>query len=149
MDYVFTHSILGLISCILFFTICNYGLEIINWILLGFIPGYILLTLIFSKKEDTHENTYESSFEDTYENTCEDTCKIPKDTCKIPKDTCKIPTDTCKIPGDTCKIPGDTCKIPGDTYKDSIGFSKNMNKILSCPAKPISLGTECGISRFT
>ena len=130
MDYVFTHSILGFIICILFFTMCNYGLEMVNWILLGFIPGYILLNWIFSKKEDNHQHTYESS--------CEDSCKIPRDTCKIPRDTCKIPRDICKIPRDTCK----------DSIESKNPYN-NINKSLSCPAKPITLGTKCGVSRFT
>jgi len=149
MDYVFIHSILGLIICILFFTMCNYGLEMVNWILLGFIPGYILLSWLFSKR-------------DSYEEDQCDSCKAPLDSCKAPLDSCKAPSDSCKAPLDSCKAPSDSCKAPLDSYKHherpsnsckssssykSSGSYKNTE--LSCPAKPISLGTECGISRFT
>ena len=125
MNYVFIHSILGFIICILFFTMCNYGLEMVNWILLGFIPGYILLNWIFSKKE---EHTFESS--------CEDSCNIPMDSCKIPRDSYKIQRDICKA----LKDKEDKCK----EYSYN-----NINKSLTCPAKPITLGTKCGVSRFT
>jgi len=121
MDYVFIHSILGLIICILFFTMCNYGLEMVNWILLGFIPGYILLSWLFSKR-------------DSYE---EDQCE----SCKAPSDSCKAPLDSYKHH----ERPSNSCKS-SSSYKSS-GSYKNTE--LSCPAKPISLGTECGISRFT
>jgi len=98
---------------------CKYGLEMVNWVLLGFIPGYILLSLIFNKKE---EHIYESS--------CEDSCKISRDTCKDLKDL-QDKRDNCK-----------------DSMASKNSYN-NINKSLSCPAKPISLGTECGISRFT
>jgi len=42
------HLFLGGIISILFFTMCNYGLEIVNWIFIGIIPTYILITWLAS-----------------------------------------------------------------------------------------------------
>jgi|UniRef100_A0A6C0DKS0 hypothetical protein len=53
-NYITEHAILGGIVSILFFTMCNYGYEIINWIILASIPLFIFLKWVFSSKtEDT------------------------------------------------------------------------------------------------
>jgi len=95
-SYILIHSVLGTILSFLFFVLCNYGFETINWIAIGFIPGYILFTWLFSEKEEA----------------C-DTCEEPK---PLPK-----------------------------PIKPLVISEKQLN----CPANPIQLETECGISRFT
>jgi hypothetical protein len=117
-NYIFIHSILGSIISILFFTMCNYGLEMINWIVIGVIPIYILFTWIFKKKIEYIEDISEK---DLYDQEC---CEI----------------DSCKAPDEP-----KSCKQPSSYKKPS----KYKNESLSCPVKPMRLGTQCGISRFT
>jgi len=93
IGYVIEHSVLGGIACILFSIMCNYGLEIINWVFLLLIPAYLLLSWWF----------------------------IPEDECEIPETNC------------------DCSEVKSEP--------KKLDK--SCPAKPILLSTECGISRFS
>ena len=97
INYITEHTILGGIVCILFFTMCNYGYEMVNWVLLCIIPIYIFLRWLLSSpyKDEDYE--------------C-DECKKPKKTCG--------------------------CQ------------NEKMPKV-TCPAKPISLGTKCGVSRAT
>lgn len=147
-NYIFIHSILGCIISILFFTMCNYGLEMINWIILGVIPVYILFTWIFKKQKYIQDDFSErDSCEACKEPTpCNvpNSCKEPRP-CKAPV-SCKEPT-SCKAPV-TCKAPVEpkSCKQPSSYKKPS---ELNKNESLSCPVKPMRLGTQCGISRFT
>jgi len=107
INYIAEHTILGGAMCILFFTMCNYGYEMINWFVLAVIPIYIFLRWFFSEPSSENENENEEC----------DMCRKPKKTCGCPEREPK-------------KEP--SCKPK-----------------LGCPAKPISLGTLCGISRFT
>jgi hypothetical protein len=52
INYVAEHAILGGIVSVLFFTMCSYGYEIVNWVLLSIIPIFIFLKWIFSSKEE-------------------------------------------------------------------------------------------------
>ena len=68
------HLFLGVIISTLFFTMCNYGFEILNWVFIGIIPTYILLTwlasfITYSSYEDS-DNCYE--------------CHKPKPSCDCP-----------------------------------------------------------------
>ena len=45
INYITEHAILGGIVSILFFTMCSYGYEIVNWVLLSIIPIFYLLPL--------------------------------------------------------------------------------------------------------
>jgi hypothetical protein len=71
LTYIFEHSILGAIACALFFTLCNYGLESVNWFLLALIPLYMFIRWVYTPPPN-------------YEEVCEDECSI----CEKPKDTC-------------------------------------------------------------
>lgn len=46
--YLIHHLLLGGILSILFFVMCNYGLELINWVFLGIIPVYMFVSWLFS-----------------------------------------------------------------------------------------------------
>ena len=107
INYVAEHAILGGIVSVLFFTMCNYGFEIVNWVLLSIIPFYILLKWLFSSKQEE---------------------VISED-------------DEC----DMCKTPKKTCGCPGEE-REKKHFKKPL---LNCPANPIKIGDQCGISRFT
>ena len=75
INYITEHAILGGIVSILFFTMCSYGYEIINWVLLAAIPIFIFFKWLFSSKSsDTDED-----------NEC-DMCKTPKKKCGCPMD---------------------------------------------------------------
>lgn len=57
INYITEHAILGGIVSILFFTLCSYGYEIINWALLAIIPIFIFFKWLFSsRKEATDED---------------------------------------------------------------------------------------------
>ena len=84
INYIAEHAILGGIVSILFFTMCNYGFEIVNWVLLSIIPLYIFLKWIFSKP-----------FSDDDDGEC-CRCKRRKRTCGCPREEPKIPEPTCK-----------------------------------------------------
>jgi len=50
IDYIVEHVILGGIVSILFFTLCSYGYEVINWALLAIIPIFIFFKWLFSER---------------------------------------------------------------------------------------------------
>lgn len=56
INYITEHAILGGIVSILFFTMCSYGYEIINWIVLAIIPIFIFFNWLFSKKSESNED---------------------------------------------------------------------------------------------
>jgi hypothetical protein len=70
INYIAEHAILGGILSILFFTMCSYGYEIINWVFLALIPIFIFFKWIFSKSEIEEEEC--------------DECKAPKKSCDCP-----------------------------------------------------------------
>lgn len=70
INYVIEHAILGGIVSILFFTLCSYGYEIINWALLAIIPIFIFFKWLFSEKPKSDDEN----------NGCGE-CEKPKKTC--------------------------------------------------------------------
>lgn len=70
INYIAEHAILGGIVSILFFTMCSYGYEVINWALLAIIPIFIFFKWLFSERP-------KSDYED---NGC-DACQEPKKRC--------------------------------------------------------------------
>ena len=105
IGYAGQHALLGGIISILFFAMCNYGLEMINWIVILVIPVYVLLRLMFASKES----------EDSQEHQEDEECNE----CQSPKKAC--------------------------------GCSEKQNEKprINCPARPLRIGTNCGISRAT
>lgn len=70
INYITEHAILGGIVSILFFTLCSYGYEVINWALLVTVFLFIFFKWLFSsRKEATDED-----------DSC-NACTKPKKTC--------------------------------------------------------------------
>jgi hypothetical protein len=57
MNNLVDHIVLGGIVIMLFFTMCNYGYEIVNWIFIGFIPLILIISWIASFFKVKIENT--------------------------------------------------------------------------------------------
>ena len=98
INYVAEHAILGGIVCILFFTMCSYGFEIVNWVLLAAIPIFIFIKWIF---------TSESSDEDTECNEC----AKPKKRCGCSDEKEEMPKRKLNCPAKGGLTLGDTCGI--------------------------------------
>jgi hypothetical protein len=111
------HIFLGLLVTMLFYGLCEYGYEIINWICLGL----IVCVLIFSGIQYYINQTIRSS------------CTM-----------CRNPVNSCG------------CRSKPKTVNECNRCNKPVRKCscakakpkLNCPAKPITLNTVCGISRF-
>jgi len=108
---------------------CNYGLEQVNWGLLALIPVFLFIKWVFSPpngsigySENTDADYSESS----------DECEI-----------CEAPAKRVK----TRECPVIKPKCAGSPISPHNSINQK-NTGLTCPAKPISLATECGISRF-
>jgi hypothetical protein len=78
INYIPEHAVLGGILCILFFTMCHYGYEMINWIVLLIIPIYVFVSWVFTISSFT---TYKDE-----DNECEQ-CSKPVKTCGCPRQT--------------------------------------------------------------
>ena len=101
INYIIEHAILGGVVSLLFFTLCSYGYEIINWIILASIPILIFFMWLFSsRKEATDED-----------DGC-GRCTKPKKTCgctetdekKEPKKPLNCPAKGGMKMGDQCGI---------------------------------------------
>jgi hypothetical protein len=73
MNYIAEHAILGGVASILFFTMCSYGFEIINWVILAIIPITIFFKWLFSEKSKSDDE--------------DDGCGV----CEKPKKKCGCP----------------------------------------------------------
>jgi hypothetical protein len=105
IGYAGQHALLGGIISILFFAMCNYGLETINWIVILVIPTYVVFRLMLAPKES------EVSQENKEDEECNE-CQKPKKACGCSEKPEEKPR-------------------------------------INCPARPLRIGTECGISRAT
>jgi hypothetical protein len=77
------HLLLGGTVSVLFFVLCNYGFELVNWVFLGIIPVYIIISWIGSL---VSRSSYDSSDSCNSYDSCE-----PCNTCKEPVTKCKCP----------------------------------------------------------
>lgn len=50
IDYVAIHAILGGLTSILFFKLCNYGYEYVNWVLLLLMFVFTLISFIWNSQ---------------------------------------------------------------------------------------------------
>ena len=101
--YLVQHSILGGILCMLFITMCNYGLESVNWVFIMFIPVYLLLNWFFTKNmKDDYAGTEEEC----------DSCIEPINACNCPLPTPSVPKEVKKLncPAKPLKLPT-TCGV--------------------------------------
>ena len=71
-DNILTHVFLGLLTTMLFYGLCGYGYEMINWICLAVITILLLISGILA-----------------YINNDSNTCKEPLSTCCCKKPSCK------------------------------------------------------------
>lgn len=74
INYIAEHAILGGIVSVLFFTMCSYGYEIVNWVLLGIVFLFIFFMWLFSSREEATDE----------DNECGE-CTKPKKTCGCPE----------------------------------------------------------------
>jgi hypothetical protein len=72
IDYVAIHAILGGLTSILFFKLCNYGYEYVNWVLLLLMFVFILISFISKMASIQNEDSTVSE--------C-NTCNKPINTC--------------------------------------------------------------------
>ena len=56
INYIAEHAILGGIVSVLFFTLCSYGYEIVNWVLLGSVFLFVFFMWAFSSKEEATDD---------------------------------------------------------------------------------------------
>lgn len=118
MKYVVEHFFLGGIVCTLFFTLCNYGLEQVNWIFLALIPVSIFIKWIYTPPTD---------------NECE-VCHESNNTCD-----CSYRNSMAQAQAQTRANAQVQAQV-----KAQLPTSQGLN----CPAKPLTLATKCGISRY-
>ena len=99
INYAGEHLVLGGIVTVLFFALCHYGYEMVNWGLLLVVPIYIVLRLVAGLfKEKQVENIVESE-----DNECE-TCHTPKKSCGCPLQK-REPSESCyKEPKINCPV---------------------------------------------
>jgi hypothetical protein len=140
-DRVITHFILGGIVSFLFYSLCSRGYEGVNWVLLSIVPVYMILSWFsqlqvgISREPICHR------------------CKRPESSCRCPdvlnehrRQRCNQHKSSRNSTAYHSPKEHRCRKLP--PYEDDNGKS-NSAITLGCPAKPISLATECGISRYT
>jgi len=96
MYYVVQHFFLGAITCGLFFTLCNYGLEQINWIFLALIPVTIFIKWVYTPPRGFCPEDFDD---------CE-VCQAPKKKCicHVKKIECEKSKDL-NCPGNPVVLP--------------------------------------------
>jgi len=77
MAHLIEHLFLGGAVTFLFFSMCGYGYEMVNWGLLSLIPIYIIIRLIYVMY-------FQDENEDDEDNEC-CACKKRKKTCGCPE----------------------------------------------------------------
>jgi branched-subunit amino acid ABC-type transport system permease component len=97
INYAAEHLVLGGIVTVLFFALCHYGYEMVNWGLLLIVPVYILLTYVaaFFKNRQV-ENKVEREDDE-----CE-TCHVSKKSCGCPLEN-NEPKINCPVKPSTLK----------------------------------------------
>lgn len=118
INYAGEHLVLGGIVTVLFFALCHYGYEMVNWGLLLVVPVYIVLSLIAS--------FFQGKRLENQDNNEDDECEI------------------CEKPNKSCG-----CPLKKRECNEEKLRSCNREPKINCPANPLSLGTQCGISRAT
>jgi len=122
VNYIAEHAVLGGILCILFFTMCHYGYEMVNWIFLLIIPIYVFISWVFTPPSSNEDNDDE----------CEQ-CSKPKKTCGCPKENREY-------------LKHRIHRIHRG-HRETQNYPSPKPE--GCPASPLRFETECGISRFT
>jgi hypothetical protein len=120
MNNLVDHIVLGGIVIMLFFTMCNYGYELVNWIFLGFIPLMLIISWIASFFKVKIEN---STCDVCHETNCE--CERPRYNISRPEPI----------------KPDYNLSLPTFSYKKPLSCPANPGGI--------TLPTKCGVSRYT
>lgn len=128
------HTILGGIVSVLFYTMCNYGLENINWILLACIP-----IIMFIKWVYTPPPYYDECNECNECDECDETVNVIN------------PVNISK-PVNVNNSVNTINSVNANNYitskKTRNIWESTKEKELNCPARPLKLPTTCGISRY-
>ena len=135
IDYIPEHFFLGSITCVLFFTLCNYGLEQVNWAFLVLIPVIFFIKWLYTPPTSTSSSNYHEC----------DMCDMPENSCAPP-----IKTNECKPPPNPPRKPDRFSSISSEDSNPSprIEKVKISSSPLTCPGNPVVLPTACGITRF-
>ena len=132
MNYLFEHSVLGAIVCTLFFTLCNYGLEHVNWIFLALIPLSIFIKWMYTLSV-------------TANNECE-VCQESMNTCN-----CSYRNSMAQAQAQDRAQARAQAQAQAQSQANALAKTQpqvTMTPGLNCPAKPLTLATKCGISRY-
>lgn len=132
LDYIPEHFFLGTIICVLFFTLCNYGLEQVNWAFLVLIPVILFIKWIYTPPQTPCSENHDG---------CE-MCNIPEKNCAS-----SVKTSSCKSAADPPRQRA-SCGSNSSNSSAEAAMTKNKTSTLNCPGKPVSLSTACGISRY-
>ena len=124
LDYIPEHFFLGTIICVLFFTLCNYGLEQVNWAFLVLIPVVFFIKWMYTSPQTP--------------------CSENHDGCEM----CNIPEKNCAPPAAYPPRQRVSCGSNCSNSSAEAAITKNKTPTLNCPGKPVSLSTACGISRY-
>jgi hypothetical protein len=86
-ERVLTYIFLGSTTTILFYVLCLYGYQMLNWVFLGILPIYVFFSIlsIHFRKADISDAS----------DMC-DSCELPEDECE-----CKMPKPKPKLCGPT------------------------------------------------
>jgi hypothetical protein len=127
IDYIPEHFFLGTIICVLFFTLCNYGLEQVNWVFLVLIPVIFFVKWIYTPPQNS--------------------CLDNRDACEMCDISEKNYASRVKTTG--CKPTSNPSQQQGSSDSSAeAAMTKNKTSGLNCPGNPVSLPTACGISRY-
>ena len=127
-DRLISHLFLGGIITALFYMLCQRGYEMINWVIILVIPVYMLVRWLVSGSPVVENET--KYFDD------DDECPV----CRSPPRNCGCSPDMSPVVKKGCPA-----SCPTSTIKKE---SKEDKSTSGCPAKPITLSTVCGISRY-
>jgi hypothetical protein len=124
IDNLFEHLFLGVIVCTLFFTLCNYGLEQINWLFLVLIPVCIFLKWIYISSNNIYTP--------------------PNNECEV----CQESVSSCDCLNTNIQVEPKVQEIEQVNTKVKIKARLPKTQELNCPANPLTLATKCGITRY-
>jgi len=95
IHYIPDHLFLGVVTCTLFFTFCNYGLEQINWAFLALIPVIFFIKWIYTPPPSFCSDDYDE---------CQ-ACRIPKKKCSCPVKKPEFKPPALNCPGNPVVLP--------------------------------------------
>ena len=134
IHFIPEHFFLGSITCVLFFTLCNYGLEQVNWAFLVLIPVVFIIRWVYTPSQNFCSDNDECEMYDIPEKNYASHVKTTE---------CK-PAPNPPRQQASCSSNG----INSSDRSEAAERAKNKASGLNCPGKPVVLPTACGISRY-